>query len=247
MNITWKEFGLFLTRLKNLPVSKSITLGNNGGFCVSTGCDIESWVYYPERVKNIEDVKRAVNFFKKEKISFMWPLYDGGEKILEDAGLIYAGSLTGMIYRNNNNLYQQHVELGSEDLDYREWAKTAWHAFGGGYDDVPENYFALVEAFHNAPGFHLMSQNNADTTKKNYWATVMLSDGVNATGIYYFATIPEMRRMGVAKSFMKFISQYRNNQPLLLQSTPAGLPFYKNFGFEELCKIPVYSDVSDVF
>ncbi len=239
MNITWEELGFFLTRLKNLSVSKSITLGDKDGFCVSTGCDIESWVYYPERVKDSSIVESVIKFFKDEKISFMWPLYDGGEKFLEDAGLLYAGSLTGMIYEpEKSDSIPEFQKLNPDD-----WAQTAWHGFGGGVDDVPANYFALVRNFNDAPEFSL----HAHKTGENYDGTFMLVNEPDSTGVYYVATVPEMRRRGVANAMLKEICKLSNGKKILLQATPMGLPFYKNFGFKELCRIPVYSDSNDVF
>ena len=243
MNITWRELEFFLTRLKSLPVSKSISLGDKG-FCVSTGCDIESWVFYPKRVKNPEIVERVINFFKDEKVSFMWPVYDGGEKVLEDSGLLYAGSLTGMIYEpgtSNSNAAQESSNINSDD-----WARTAWHGFGGSVDDVPGNYFALVKSFDDAPEFSL-HLHKAEENLEKFAGSFMLVNEPDSTGVYYFATVPEMRRKGIANSMMKEICKLSNGKKILLQATPAGLPFYKNFGFEELCKIPVYSDSNDVF
>ena len=75
----------------------------------------------------------------------------------------------------------------------------------------------------------------------------MLNHGTDSNGVYYFATIPEQRRKGVARSMMNEICRLSNGKKILLQATPMGLPFYKNFGFKELCKIPVYSDSDDVF
>ena len=236
MNITWKELKFFLTELKNLPVSESISLGESG-FAVSTGCDIESWVFYPERINDIKIAEKAIEFFKAQKVSFMWPVYDGGEKILEDAGLHYAGSLTGMIYDNEKLSITSNF---SAITDYKDWARTAWHGFGGEYDDGPEKYFELVKAFNENPKFSLHLH-------ENFSGSFMLVDEPNSTGVYYFATVPEMRRRGVARSMMNEICRLSKGKKILLQATPAGLPFYKDYGFQELCKIPVYSDTSDVF
>lgn len=246
MNITWQDLSFFLDKLKSLSVSKSIKIGDNGGFCVSTGYDLESWVYYPARIRNSEIVERAIKFFRENKISFMWPVYDGGEKILEDCGLLYAGSLTGMIYNPPSAL--QETSNYPSTLKATDWAQTAWRGFGGKAEEIPENYYKLVDALFNEPSFSMSAYTGKDTDNlKNYWGTYLLVNEPDATGVYYFATVPEMRRQGIARAMMKNICRLSRGKKILLQATPAGLPFYKNFGFTELCKIPVYSDTSDVF
>ncbi|MBQ6776305.1 MAG: GNAT family N-acetyltransferase [Synergistaceae bacterium] len=237
----WNELKFFLTRLKGLNVSKSITLGEGGGFCVSTGCDIESWVWYPGRVVDSETVERAKEFFRDNKISFMWPVYDGGEKILEDCGLLYAGSLTAMSYEPGNS--SDTRDLDDDPVNPKEWAETAWHGFGGEADDVPANYYKLVESFNADPAFTL----HAHKTEGRYDGTFMLAEEESVVGVYYVATVPEMRRRGVATSMLSRICALARGRTLVLQATPTGLPLYKKFGFKELFKIPVYSDVSEVF
>ena len=117
MDITWEELKNFLTELKTLPVSKTLEL-EDVGFAVSTGCDIESWVFYPHRVNNIKVVESVIEFFKAQKVSFMWPVYNGGEKILEDAGLKYAGSLTGMIFESGFNISRRSNLTKGEVIQY---------------------------------------------------------------------------------------------------------------------------------
>ena len=242
MNITWEELKFFLTELKNLPVSKTLEL-EDGGFAVSTGCDIESWVFYPE-IKNIKIIERVIEFFKAQKVSFMWPVIEGSEKFLEDSGLKFAGFLTGMIYEPEK--FSSSLSFNSSSkINYKDWAVTAWHGFGGEYDDVPENYFDLVKAFDENPKFSLYLHENKNENK--FEGSFMLVDEPDSTGVYYFATIPEARRRGVARSMMNEICKLSKGKKILLQATPMGLPFYKNFGFKELCKIPVYSDSNDVF
>jgi len=246
VNTTWKELEFFLRQLRTLPVSKSIDLDEKG-FAVSTGCDIESWVFYPERVKDIKIAERVINFFKEQKVSFMWPVYDGGEKILEDSGLIYAGSLTGMSLENQLGMRNEELGMKKEktfltpnsSLLTDSWARTAWHGFGGEIDDVPEKYFELVKSFSENKYFSLHNHENK--------GSFMLVDEPDSVGVYYFATVPEERRKGIAREMMTKICEFARGRKIFLQATPAGLPFYKNYGFEELCKIPVYSTTSDVF
>ena len=58
---------------------------------------------------------------------------------------------------------------------------------------------------------------------------------------------PKRKRAASTQTNVPTGDKVSSGKKILLQATPAGLPFYKNFGFEELCKIPVYSDTRDVF
>lgn len=248
MNTTWQELEFFLKQLKSLPVSESIMLSENG-FAVSTGCDIESWVFYPERVKDIKIARKVIEFFKAQKVSFMWPVYDGGEKVLEDAGLLYAGSLTGMVF---DPAWHETLEVlipkrKFKKTDPRIWACAAWHGFGGEYDDVPEKYFELVKSFSENKYFSLVTHQTGENHDGTFMIVEKPERKYDPLGLYYFATIPEMRRKGIAREMMYRICEFARGRKIFLQATPAGLPFYKDYGFEELCKIPVYSTTTDVF
>ena len=242
MNIIWQDLEFFLTCLRNLSVSKSLTLDeNNGGFCVSTCCSFESWVYYPARVTDPEIVKRVMKFFRDENISFMWPVYNGGEKILEDCGLMFAGNLTAMSYTPQT--YNLENNLRIYETDSVAWAQTAWQGFGGGAFDTPMNYYKLAEAFKNDTGLQLYI---ADYDGEHA-GTFLTTNEKNLMGVYYFATIPEFRRKGIARAMMSKICELADGKIIVLQATPAGLPFYKKFGFEERFIIPIYSTESDIF
>ena len=242
MDIIWQDFSFFLTRLKYLPVSKSLTLGaNNEVFCVSTGCSFESWVYYPARITDPEIVKRTVKFFSDENISFMWPVYNGGEKILEDCGLIYAGNLTAMSYESKSSHATNNLKI--YEADSHDWADIAWQGFGSEAGTTSKEYYKLVEAFKNDTSLRLYI---ADYEGKHA-GTFLITNEKNLMGVYYFATLPEFRRKGIARAMMSKICELASGKTIVLQATPMGLPFYKKFGFEERFIIPIYSTESDIF
>ena len=251
MNFIWKELEFFLTCLKNLNISESFSLNKNKGFCVSTGCSFESWVFYPERL-NSDIIKEIIKFFNERDISFIFPVYNINgeyeyEKIFEDSGLFYGGDLTamsfepdvGVLHRTNSQI--TFKKITSENS--REWAETAWRGFGSS-DNVAENYYKFVDALSNAS--EKLSLYIAEYDKKNS-GTFLITHEEKYVGVYYFATLPEMRRKGIANAMMNEICRLSGNKKILLQATPAGVPFYKNFGFEELFKIPVYSNENEVF
>lgn len=249
-SIIWDDLKFFLTRLKFLPISESLSLGKNGGFCVSTRCASENWIYYPENLDSPEIVNMAVKFFHERNISFMWPVYDGGREILEYCGLLYAGSLTAMSMNPKAlsgtaiNSAVKFMRVNS-DNDAKIWARTAWHGFGGGIDDTPENYYALVNALYNDR--ENMALYIAEFDGKISGTFLITTGEKNLTGIYYFAVIPEFRRLGIASAMMTEICRLSNGKKLVLQATPSGLKFYKKFGFDELFRIPVYSTEEDIF
>ena len=244
----WEDLKFFLTRLTYLSVSESMKLGDNGGFCVSTNCASENWIYYPERITGMKTVKEAVKFFADRNISFMWPVYDGGQEILTEAGLLYAGDLAAMSLEpanispdTDNNITFEPVITPEQS---REWAVTAWHSFGGGIDDTPENYFALVDAFrHDGENLSLYLARNDGKCA----GTFLITHEAALMGVYYFAVVPEIRRKGIARAMMNEVCRLSGGKKIVLQATPSGRPFYRSFGFDELFMMPVYSTESDIF
>lgn len=235
--IIWDELKFFLSRLKSLRVSESMNI-NDESFCVSTGTYSENWIYCPNPEK--VNVNEALNFFRERNISFMWPVHDP-ESLCHYSDLIYAGDLTAMTlepereYEANPSVTFRQIKTHD---DVSLWAKTAWHSFGGEYDDVPENYYAFVDALIQDENLSLYLAFHDAKPSGTFLNTIM-------GGIYYFGVIPEMRRKGIARAMMNEIC--RHNTQVLLQSTPSGYAFYKSFGFNELFRIPVYSTESDIF
>ena len=210
---------------------------NDESFCVSTGTYSENWIYCPNPER--ANVNEAINFFRERDISFMWPVCDS--ESLRYTDLIYAGNLTAMSIESNH-VPESNPDIKIMRIDSHEhsalWARTAWHSFGGEYDDVPENYYAFIDALIDDENLSLSLALHDGKPSGTFLTTIM-------GGVYYFGVIPEMRRKGVARAMMNEIC--RHNTRVLLQSTPSGYAFYKSYGFAELFKIPVYSTESDIF
>ncbi len=248
MNIIWEDLKFFLERLTFLPVSETMKLGNNGGFCVSTNCALENWIYCPERITDRKTVEDAVKFFDDRNISFMWPVYDGGAETLTEAGLLYAGDLAAMSLNPANITHNTDSTLTVEPVitpeQSEEFARTAWHSFGGGIDDTPDSYFALIDALsHDRENLSLYLARKEGKCA----GTFLITHEAALMGVYYFAVVPEMRRQGIAGEMMKEVCRLAEGKKIVLQATPSGRPFYRNFGFKELFFIPVYSTESDIF
>lgn len=236
----WEDLRFFVESLSSLSVSRSMRLGS--GLCVSVGSYAENWVYFPERVERQELVVEAVKFFAGHDETFMWPLYDGGAELLASVGLLYAGDLTAMSLepedarpsRINPEVSCQRVRDGAS---VNEWALTGWRAFGGG-EDVPKEYCDFVAALGRESKNVALYLARVEGVAVGTFA---LTDGAESLGVYYLGTSPEMRHRGIAASMMNEICRIAGNRLIVLQSTPDGLEFYRNFGFNELFRIPAYS------
>lgn len=219
MNIIWEDLKFFLTSLKNLPVSESLILDDNKGFCVSTGCSLESWVFHPGHLRDSDIVKEILIFFSSRKISFFFPVYDANvksEKILGDCGLFCREIYTAMSFEaekisspeENSSIKFKHVT--SSEIS-REWAETSWRGFGG-FGDVGKNYYRFIEALSNDR--RNLSLYVAEYNSKNS-GTFIITHEEKHTGVYYFADERDMQIITFKK--------------IVLQATQTGLPFYKKF------------------
>ena len=243
--VIWEELKFFVNALKCLQVSTSLELSEKT-LCVSTGTYSENWVYCPEDITNPEDVKKAVKFFRERDEEFMWPVYSEGREVLESAGLIYAGDLAAM------SLEPDSVNIIDDRPDvkiYRtnnpeEWAMTSWLGFGGSDEDFPENYRVFVKALSEQR--ENVSLYSAKYEGKNA-GVFLLTNEAEFTGVYYFAVVPEFRRQGIACAMMNEICRLSGGKKIVLQSTPMGEKFYRNYGFRELFRMPVYSTEEDIF
>ena len=244
MNEVWKNLRFFTARLKALVVSESLPLGNEG-YCVSTGTGSENWVYFPERVTP-EAVNDVVSFFGERDEAFMWPVYDGGTEALESGGLLYAGELVAMALDPAGISLREKEGITFERVTPElsgEFAATAWRGFAG-EGDAPENYCKFVRALIDDA--ENVSLHLAKYEGKNA-GVFTLTNEPDRVGVYYFATVPELRRKGIASAMMSEICRLSRGRRIILQSTPMGIKFYCAFGFEELFRIPVYSTDKDIF
>lgn len=241
-NMIWDELKFFLTRLKSLHVSESINLADKG-FCFSVGCELENWVYWPDKLagKIVDDVMK---FFSTRE-SFMWPIYDDIDtKILDSAGLFYAGDLIAMSLNPDKaitNKVNPDIKIERVINNSREWAVTAGISFGSQENEITQKYFDFVDALNqDRENIALYLAKLDDKPAGNFLFT-------RKNGVYYFGTRPEFRRKGVAASMMAEICKLSHGNIITLQATPMGYKFYKSFGFDELFAIKTYSTEKEIF
>ena len=128
----------------------------------------------------------------------------------------------------------------------RRWAQAAWQGFDG-EGLAPGAFQKLVEAMAgDASGLQLVLAR----IQGEDVGTFLLALGDQTMGIYYFAVLLGFRRRGVAASMMAEAGRMAlaaGCHELVLQSTPAGLSFYRNAGFTPRGELALFSSSGDVF
>ena len=246
MNDALRNMRFMMECLRNIPANESIALGNSGGFCVSTCTKFENWVYFPDPVNDIETVKAATEFFSKRNESFTWPVFDGGNEILSDAGLFYGGKLRAMTLdsdsvisiRGNDSVTFSAVTSREDSL---RWAECAWHGFEYGKGKPDDDYCAFAENLMSCKNFALYIA----VLHGRDCGAFLVSDGDNLSGVYSFAVIPEMRRKGIAVSMMNEIRRLSHGKKIVLQAETKGIPFYSAYGFKDAGGIDIFSNSED--
>lgn len=246
----WDDLGFFLTRLRGLSSCRFLSLP--GGFCLTTGSNSasENWAFFPGVQPDEELAGKALRFFEERGVPFVWPVEGGNTPgALVVAGLRERGRLVVM-RRDTEGLHDGKADvtfhLVSSPSEARRWAEIAWRGFDGGLP-APEPFQKLVEAM--AADTSCLRLMTARIRGKDV-GTFLLALGGRTMGIYYFATVPERRRQGVAAAMMAEAGRMAlaaGCPELVLQSTPAGLPFYRRAGFAPLGELALFSSSEDVF
>lgn len=240
----------FLKRLRGLPNCCSLDLPGDG-FCLSTGSDSasENWVFFREAIRDEGVVRIAVNFFETCGRPFIWPLLGDGGEILARFGIREAGHLLAMSRNGSEPEKEENIPITfapvRDDAEAERWAEAVWRGFGA-ESGAPKNLAALVREMKTDKALQLVTARIEDRDA----GTFLLASDPSRAGIYYFAVLPEFRRHGVATAMMAEILRLARNgdKPLIvLQATPAGVPFYRTVGFEPLANIPLFSFSNDVF
>jgi GNAT superfamily N-acetyltransferase len=215
----------------------------------------------PARDLTKKTAEQVCTFFEELRLPFVWPIFPDAEltcqQTLEAEGLFSRGELVAMAYakpplEETENTVE--TSLIFEKIKSEEgaavWAQTAWQAFDSP-PGAPVSFVDLARGLSQKENFLLLLARRERVPV----GTAMLSLSGASMGVYYFATLPEERRKGVARAVMEEIFRYAWGpgsedglcDTITLQATPAGAPFYASLGFETLFKISLFSRSEEVF
>ena len=195
-----------------------------------------------------DDIRKAAQFFAERGAEFVTPWLpqtpQAVARALEEHGIERRRIYTSMYLpveaeRGHNS--PEAVALTPENA--ARWGEAAWYAFGGEGGDAAHAYVPFGEYLARHPKNRAFALEEAG----RYVSTALIHETPEAYGLYYFATVPERRRQGLAAKLMDgVIAALPEKKPLVLLATEAGLPFYISYGFKIIDKVPVYSACDDI-
>lgn len=241
------NLGFFLTRLSTLSPCRSLDLPG-GGFCLATGSNFASdnWAI---GVPTPSSLQAAFQFF--HGIPFIWPLFERTPQsiaLLTGEGLLERGRLLAMSRDLSGELRPQVdcvFRTVNSAEDSARWAEAVWRGFGG-EGGAPDGYLALAGAMRGEKALRLMTAQLRGRDVGSF----LVAFSKDEAGVYYFSVLPEFRRQGIASAMMEEIrrlAEALGRTRIVLQATPAGVPFYLSAGFSPLREIPLFSASDDVF
>lgn len=195
-----------------------------------------------------EDVEAAAGFFAGRGAGFVTPWLprtpQAVARALEERGIERRRIYTSMylpLEAVRGKDAREAVRVTGENS--ARWAEAAWFAFGGEAGEAAEAYvpFGKYLACH--------AQNRAFALEEEgrFVSTALIHETDDSYGLYYFATVPERRRRGLAAKLMDGVTAaLPEKKPLVLLATEAGLPFYINYGFKIIDKVPIYCAGDDI-
>ena len=192
------------------------------------------------------EVAEALDFFGCRNVPFVVPELPEVQlklaPVLESNGLCVKSNYTAMALDAEAGYVFDPAagEVGEAECDM--WAEAAWFGFGG-EAPMPESYrdFARYLLFrHENRLFVLQEEGRA-------LCCGLLHNSRMACGLYYFATLPQFRRRGLARRLMNSLAAAaaESHRLFILLATEEGLPFYRDFGFAAMRDIPLRS-LSDI-
>lgn len=242
------NFFSFAEMLGGAPDGGVLRLGGMS-FAASSGQSSagENYVLLAEEAGS-GDIERASRFFEERGAQFVLPWLprtpQAVARTLEERGIERRRIYTSM-YLPCENMSGKAPEgfAPITEASAPRWAETAWLAFGGapGADALAYVPFGAYLATHGANRAFALAEG------ERLVSTALIHETNDAYGLYYFATMPDRRRRGLAAKLMDgVVASLPEQKPLVLLATEAGLPFYINYGFKIIDKVPIYSASSDI-
>ena len=150
-----------------------------------------------------DEVEQAARFFAERGAEFVTPWLpqtpQAVARALEERGIERRRIYTSMylpVEAERGHGSPEVAEVTAAEA--ARWGEAAWYAFGGEAGEEARAYAPFGEYLANHP------KNRAFALEENgrYVSTALIHETPEAYGLYYFATVPERRRQGLAAKLM---------------------------------------------
>ena len=150
-----------------------------------------------------DDVEKAARFFAERGAEFVTPWLPQTPhsiaRTLEERGIERRRIYTSMYLPVEAERGHGSPEVAAVTAeDAARWGEAAWYAFGGEAGEAAKAYVPFGEYLANHP----KNQAFALEEQGRYVSTALIHETDEAYGLYYFATVPERRRQGLAAKLM---------------------------------------------
>ncbi len=209
------------------------------------------WNEKPLTDVNIKDIQYIKRHFQKAGLPFWWWLFPSAQSpmtcnMLKAEGFSFVDSIPSML-ADLTELAREPRDTSLQMMPIRNkeellmWEEISFASF----DFPPETQ----QQYHRFVGtFNL----NPDSSHKFFlacWngkpvATSLLFLHENAGGIYFVSTLAEYRKKGIGLALTLSTmrcAQQSGARFATLQSSPDGLRVYQQAGFQEYCRVDIYS------
>jgi GNAT superfamily N-acetyltransferase len=209
------------------------------------------WNEKPLTAGDGKAIREVKNYFRKTGLPFWWWVFPGAQSqmtcdMLKAEGFSFVDSIPSLLadltalYKDQGDTSLQVRQIRNKE-ELSRWEEISFT----GFDFPPETrqqYHRFVCTFNLSPDspqkFFLAFWNEKPV------ATSLLFLHENAGGIYFVSTLAEYRKKGIGlaltQATMHFARQ-SGTQFATLQSSPDGLRVYQQAGFQEYCRVDVYS------
>ncbi len=194
------------------------------------------------------DVENALGFFAARGAGFVVPWLrqtpQSVARALLERKLERRRIYTSMYLAPGNTAGAAGDGLAAIDAEKAaRWGETVWRAFGGEEGEEERAYLPFCGYLAAHPKNRAFALDEAG----RFVTTALVHETPEACGLYYFATMPDRRRQGLAAALLDRVrALLPARKPLVLLATEAGLPFYINYGFKIIDKVPIYSATDDI-
>lgn len=252
IELSYRIFGM-------LPSSRLFPL-TGGNFLYASGIPFagENWAWISKNNEMSgklqleffkETVNSAVETFQGLSLPFALPILpkipEEMSAFLDNIGLLVREKFTAMFLDLEDKKAISLLPLRFEKSEPLVWSSVCWRGFGADSREKPHEAFEeFAKNAYNNEMIHMFTAYHDNSP----CGSALLTETESAHVLFYFAVIPEKRRLGIGSAMIDRIIEFAKHKKrfLTLLATPVGRFLYEMKGFKAAESINIRSFSEDV-